>query len=276
MKRHKRARSALILLLIVCMTGCSVENVSIKRRELSDSELIGRVSGLVESQKGIISSYLDIDPALLDEDPDTIVARALEEENGRAYIEFCAAVEDADDASGVLQKARGLVDARTYAEIEQQARELEEELQGVAAEAAKGLPVAQQEKFFADVKKLAVKSIVLMTAGIVYCFMPEVMLWGKVAAAAGISIAAGATAVTVLSIYEHYKFGRSGDESFKQWLQEVITLPQAEYAIATTVITMGTTLKQGPVVTGIVLCVYAIYQAIDILKPMLETYNLNV
>ena len=39
---------------------------------------------------------------------------------------------------------------------------------------------------------------------------------------------------------------------------------------------VGTTMKRGPVVTGIVICVFAIYNVVDLIKPMLKKYNFSV
>jgi hypothetical protein len=38
-------------------------------------------------------------------------------------------------------------------------------------------------------------------------------------------------------------------------------------------IAVGSTMKRSPVVTGIMICVFSMYQVIDMLKPMLKKYN---
>jgi len=39
---------------------------------------------------------------------------------------------------------------------------------------------------------------------------------------------------------------------------------------------VGTTMKRSPVVTGIIICVFAIYNVVDLIKPMLKKYNFSV
>ena len=56
----------------------------------------------------------------------------------------------------------------------------------------------------------------------------------------------------------------------------VTTEPELSYALAASMIATGETLKRGPVVTGIILCVFAIYNVIDMLKPMLKKYNFTI
>jgi len=131
--------------------------------------------------------------------------------------------------------------------------------------------------FYKDLRRLVIRSVVLFTAGIVYACIPKVVFWGKISAACAISVSAGILASTVLSIYDYYKLDKSDDSSkaFSDWLQEVTTTPSADYALAASIIAIGNTMKQGPVVTGIVVCVFSIYQIIDLVKPMLTHYNPN-
>jgi hypothetical protein len=55
----------------------------------------------------------------------------------------------------------------------------------------------------------------------------------------------------------------------------VTTDPSASYAVATSMITVGKTMSNGPVVTGLILVVFAIYQVMDMVKPMLKKYNFD-
>lgn len=54
------------------------------------------------------------------------------------------------------------------------------------------------------------------------------------------------------------------------------TEPELSYALAASVMAVGNTLKRGAVVTGIIICVFALYNVVDMVKPMLNTYNFTV
>ena len=79
-----------------------------------------------------------------------------------------------------------------------------------------------------------------------------------------------------MAIWRYYQFGGDSDEAFGEWLKGVTTEPELSYALTASVMAVGNTLKRGPVVTGILICVFAIYNVIDIVKPMLKQYNFNV
>ncbi|NLA92030.1 MAG: hypothetical protein GX842_01135 [Spirochaetales bacterium] len=127
-----------------------------------------------------------------------------------------------------------------------------------------------------DLQKLVTKTLVLMVAGIVYACIPNVIFWGKITAAAAISVAAGIVATSVMSIYRYYKYdSESLSSSFQDWLVDVTTEPAASFAVATSMITVGKTMSSGPVVTGLIIIVFSIYQVMDLVKPMLKKYNFN-
>ncbi|MCK9311865.1 MAG: hypothetical protein M0P26_06280 [Bacteroidales bacterium] len=141
---------------------------------------------------------------------------------------------------------------------------------------SRGLSPSQRAPFWKDMQKLLVRSIVLFTAGIVYACIPTVVFWGKISAATAIAIASGVVASTVMSIWRYYQFGGELDASFNEWLISVTTEPEISFALASSMIAVGTTLKRGFVVTGIVICVFALYNVIDMVKPMLKKYNFSV
>jgi len=118
-----------------------------------------------------------------------------------------------------------------------------------------------------------VKTIVLFVAGIVYSCMPKLMFWGKVSAASAVAVAAGVLSSTILNLYQYYKYGGSVNESFSTWMKECTTEPQLAYAMASTMITMGKTLHRTPVVTGITISVFSLYNVLDIVKGMLKKYT---
>lgn len=277
MARRKKCLNIFVsLLVMVCMAGCSIDGIAVRKGRISKENLIESLSPVIEAHKGVISENLDMEIDLSQYSGEEIICKALEEEQGTKILEFCYAIEQTSDPDEVLYRAQKLLPPDQYQELKDKADDIENKIKTGQLEFGKGLPASQREAFTKDLKKLLVKTIVLLTAGIVYACMPDVMLWGKIGAAAGIAIAAGATAVTVMSIYEQFQFGHDVDQSFKDWLEDVITLPQAEYAIAASMIAMGSTLKQGPVISGIVLCIYGLYQAVDMLRPMLQIYNFEV
>lgn len=273
----KKSMNAMVcILVLLCLAGCSLEESRLFSAPITRSDLLNTVSPVLEAQKGIVSQNLEISVDFEQLSGEQIAAKALTEEGGLEYLEFCYMVDRSSDPEAVIEKARELVPDAEYRKLLAQVDEMEAEVGKACLEAAKSLPAGQLENFTKDLKKLLVKAIVLLTAGIVYACMPTVMLWGKVTAAAAISLAAGAVAVTVMSIYEYFQFGHDAGETFQTWLKEVITLPQAEYAIATSVIAMGSALNQGPVVSGIVLCVFAVFKVIEMVRPMMEEYNFEI
>ena len=64
-------------------------------------------------------------------------------------------------------------------------------------------------------------------------------------------------------------------QSFQEWIIDVTTDPSAAFAIATSMMTVGKTMTNGPVVTGLIIVVFSIYQVMDMVKPMLKKYNFN-
>ncbi len=116
----------------------------------------------------------------------------------------------------------------------------------------------------------------LFTAGVVYACIPKLVFWGKVSAATAIAVATGVVASSVMSIWRYYQFGGAADQAFGEWLTSVTTEPELSYALAASVMAVGNSLKRGPVVTGIIICVFALYNVVDMVKPMLSTYNFTV
>lgn len=204
-----------------------------------------------------------------------VVHSMLEEENGEEYLRFSHALFSQEDSTVLLELAQDLIDT-------DEMNTLQEEITRVRARTiefgqlhSRALPVSQREDFLRDLQKLLTKTIVLMIAGIVYAAIPKVVFWGKVTAAAAVAIASGIVATTVLSIYRYYQYGDNMGESFQEWIVDVTTDPSAAFAIATSMITVGRTMNNGPVVTGLVLVVFSIYQVLDLIKPMLKKYNFN-
>lgn len=100
---------------------------------------------------------------------------------------------------------------------------------------------------------------------------------GKITAACAVAVAAGVVASGVLSVVEYYQFEDSTiNESFEGWVESITKEPYTSWAIAASVIATGKTMGRSPVLTGVILAIFAIYNVIDQVKPMLKKYNFNI
>ncbi len=269
------------LVLIIPLSGCNLNWNRSEVPKVSDKDLLPTMSKVIDEQLDIVLPYLDeemsgaVSRALSSDSMDgrSIVGHTLEELSGRDYLEFGYAVSTTEDAQTVVDYARTLLPPDEFSALEGKLAEARSLMLDKGEEMARALPPHQRPAFMKDLQKLVVRSIVLLVAGIVYACIPKVVFWGKITAAAAIAIAAGIVATTIMSIWRYYEFDMDKDVAFEDWLKSVTTEPETAYALAASVIAMGTTLKRGPIVTGIILCVFAIYNVIDMVKPMLKKYN---
>ncbi|NLE16625.1 MAG: hypothetical protein GX626_12240 [Spirochaetales bacterium] len=269
-----------VILLVLPLSGCSMGWEVQSKAKISDDQLFPAVSEMIEQQKDVVWPYLqeDLQRSLASRQVNAgeIVTNTLEEEQGRQYLEFCYTVGRDADIEEVVAFAHGLLN-------EQEQQELDEKLEAArtlmldkAEVLSRGLAPSQRAAFWKDMQKLVTRTLVLFTAGVVYACIPTVVFWGKISAATAIAVATGVVASTVMSIWRYYQFGGSIDESFGEWLTSVTTEPELSYALAASVIAVGNTLKRGAVVTGIIICVFALYNVVDMVKPMLAKYNFGV
>lgn len=273
----------LVVCLIIPLSGCSMGWEVHAKQKVTDEHLMGTVADLIEEQKEVVWPYLaeEMSRSLAASDPSSaeIVTNTMEEQKGREYLEFCYAVGSQGQEVSIEEvtaQAQSLL-----SEDEQQM--LEEKLEAArslmmvnAENLARGLAPSQRAAFWKDMQKLVTRSLVLFTAGIVYACIPTVVFWGKVSAATAVAIASGIVASTVMSIWRYYQFGGDLDETFGEWLTAVTTEPELSYALAASIISVGQTMKRGVVVTGIILCVFALYNVLDLVKPMLQKYDFTV
>lgn len=274
---------AVLFMLVIPLSGCSLGWEAQTKAKITDKELFPTVARIIDEQKDVVWEFLeeDVSRALCSSDYTglDIVQSTLTEEQGRQYLEFCYAVNDVgseDQAQRVVEFARTLISEEEMASLEQKLDENRSLMLAEAEYYSRALAPSQRAPFWKDMQKLLTRSIVLFTAGVVYACIPTVVFWGKVSAATAIAIASGVVASTVMSIWRYYQFGGDLDDSFNEWLLSVTTEPEVSYALAASMIAVGTTLKRGFVVTGIVICVFALYNVIDMVKPMLKTYNFSV
>ncbi len=270
----------LVILLVVPLSGCSMGWEVQSKAKISDEQLFPAVSQMIEQQREVVWPYLEEDLqrglATRSLNSQEIVTNTLAEEQGRRYLEFCYTVGSDADIEEVVAFAHGLLNEQEQQDLDAKLSEARTLMLDKAEVLSRGLAPSQRAAFWKDMQKLVTRTLVLFTAGVVYACIPTVVFWGKVSAATAIAVAAGVVSSTVMSIWRYYQFGGSLDESFGEWLTSVTTEPELSYALAASVIAVGNTLKRGAVVTGIIICVFAMYNVVDMVKPMLAKYNFGI
>lgn len=274
----------LVIALIIPLSGCSMGWEAKSKARIEDKDLIPRATQMIEEQRQIIMPYLDDELSSVvargEMSSAAIVANTLTEQQGREYLEFMYTVGWSDEVDEqyeqVVEFAHSLLDEEGRAELDGQLAQTRAILMQRGEDIARGLAPSQRVEFWKDMQKLVTRTLVLFTAGVVYACIPTVVFWGKIAAASAIAVATGIVASTVMSIWRYYQFGGSLDDTFAEWIAEVSTEPETSYAMAASMMALGTTMKRGPVVTGLIICVFALYNVIDMVKPMLKKYNFSV
>ncbi len=281
MKRWLNAVVA--ILLIIPISGCTMGLEMKKKQQITQEQLLSGVSQMLDAQKETVWPFLSEELESLSRSlvpsGDEIVRNTLTEELGQEYLEFCYIVgngETQEDLDLVIAYANSLLDEEGQEELERALIQAREILMSEAGDLARRLAPSQRVAFWKDMQKLVTRTLVLFTAGVVYACIPTMVFWGKITAAAAIAIATGIVSETVFSIWRYYEFGGDVDDAFGDWLKAVTTEPELSYALTASVMAVGNTLKRGPVVTGILICVFALYNVIDIVKPMLKQYNFKV
>lgn len=282
------ANQMVCLILLACLVACNMQFTPSFKDSISDTQMKSTVAKAIDAQLEYIKEYLDDD---LKESIDNgnskgsgamtgeqIVARTMEEEGGKDYLDFCYAMDLSQsnlDTEPIMSTAQNILTAEEYERLNAQVNDLEKSLTEKGISYSKSLPVEQQKQFFKDLKVLVTRAVVLLVAGIVYACVPKLVFWGKVSAAAAIAIGAGLVALSVMSLYEYFKYGLEEDMTFEQWFTELIKIPQADFALTTTVTSMSEAMGIGPVVTGIIICVFGVYNVAGLVRDMIDTYNFD-
>lgn len=282
---------ALILLYAVLFSICSCNMGGAESRSSwTSSSVKSVVSEAIDREMEFVKPNLDPDlQANIDNggakgsrmSGRQIVDLTEKEQGGSGYIDFCYTVnmDGYADSRTVMDNARPLMSESQFSQLETRAAEVEKAFEEAAESYSKALPESQKEAFYKDLKSLVTRTVVLLTAGIVYAVIPDVILWGKVSAAAAISIGAGLVAITIMTIYEKYRFGMSETEqkrSLKDWMEQLIQVPKADFALTTTAGTLATVFAEGPVVKGITICVFAFTNCLETVSEMMKKYNFNM
>ncbi len=276
------------LILLVCIVACNMNFVPSFKSSITDEEMKPAVARVIDAQMDCIKDSLDEDlrnsidnGVAKGSGPMTgaqIVDLTMMETGGKDYLDFCYAVDVSQatlDTEPVMSTAQSVLSSSEYDRLNSQVEQLEKNMTEKGMIHAKGLPLDQQEAFYKDLKTLVTRAIVLLVAGIVYACVPKLVFWGKISAAAAIAVGAGLVALSVMSLYEYYEYGLEEGVTFEQWFKDLIKIPQADFALTTTVTAMAEALGMGPVVTGIIICVYGIYNVTGLVRNMMNTYNFD-
>ncbi|MFA5570324.1 MAG: hypothetical protein ACOX0W_05670 [Sphaerochaetaceae bacterium] len=270
--------------LIISLLGCSFAWQPVRNPTADEKLMIPIVARILDEQLAVVEPVLSeegeldnrIRSVLESYDGQAIVQEMLLEEGGVDLLRFSHALATGASSEELLSEAQHLLGAKEYKELTENVRSVERQLRTLGEEHLRALPPSQKAPFLRDLQKLITKTLVLMVAGIVYACIPNMVFWGKITAAAAIAVAAGITATTIMSIYRYYQQDDASlSQSFEQWITDVTTDPAAAYAVATSMTTIGKTMTNGAVVTGLILVVFAIYQVVDLVKPMLKKYNFD-
>ena len=208
-------------------------------------------------------------------DGETVV-RGLLEGGDEDILSFLCATSDGG-VDGVLSTAKSLLPEKEYGELEKKAKEIEERAGAWGDRVSRSLAPAQKDEFYKDLKSMVVKTVVLLTASIVYAMIPKVMFWGKVSAAAAVSVAAGVVASGFVSMVEWSDEDlKNTDKDFSAWLEEITVEPFTDWALAQGVLNAQMAATNNPVTSALVLGVFALYHIGEDAKTLMKKYNWEV
>lgn len=270
-----------VLMIVVLLASCSLEtsgpakidrNMVLSESARMIDQEIGRVVRELETH-GEIEGLAEMGTL----NGDTVTRGTLSEENGEKYLEFLYMSSQFSSVEEVVEFASDLVPQKELGEIVTEADKIEKRLIELCNDDIRALNDNQKAEFYKDVRKVVVKSVVLLTAAIVYALIPNTVVWGKVTAATAVSISAGILASGFMRLIERKNTDTTAaNQTFSDWVQELTTEPTTAWAIAAGIINTGKSLGYSPVTTSLILVVFGIYGIKDDLKPLLEKYNFKV
>ena len=269
----------LITLSLSMLFSCTLEATAANKAYRS--EVNSRVARMIDEELDSVLPALEENNALPQGfrssslSGEDVVARALNEEDGEAYIDFSYALMTRRDVEGVISAAEGLIPDKELAKLREDVKNEEARLLAFYDENARELTSAQQKAFYKDIKKLVVKASVLLTAAIVYAFIPNTIVWGKVSAACAAAVAAGFVASGILTVFEYKKYNAE-QISVSEWLESVYKDSYAAWGLAASVIATGSAAKRSVVVTALIIAVFAAYNVLNDMKPLMKKYNFSI
>lgn len=273
-----------VLVFLMLFSSCSPSLVSSRsvRKSVLMSESARMIDEYYEEVRGVLvenGEYTDEEIASYGTLTGEEITREISlYENGEAYLNFLYQTNYADNPGDVIDAAEGFLSEEEMSDLRKKAGEIEKHFEDVGERCSRAMSPSEKEKFYDELRSLTVKSIVLLTAAIVYAVIPKVMFWGKVSAATAISISAGIVASTIITIIEWTDKDIQQDENaLEDWLNNVTSEPVAAWAVAQSVISTQAAITSTSAVPGaLILAVFAIYHITDSTKKILKNYNWNV
>ena len=268
----------LVFMTVYLLLGCTLEAQS--NRIVSRTRVKSIVQEAVNSELDSVLPILDeknpgFSRSLTSRDSEEIVSRSIGEENGEEYLDFTYSVLTSNNTRNVLSQAKGLIPEAEYEELLDSIEEEELNAKKIFEAKAKYLTREEQIEFYDDLQTLVVKSSVLLTAAVVYAFMPKVLLWGKVTAACGISVAAGIVAGGIMSFVGYYNLDAEIDETFADWMQTIFEDSYASWAIGAAMLATASSMTTSVVAQAIVLGSFALFGVFKEAGPLLKKYNIK-
>lgn len=282
-------------LILISFVSCNMNLDEITKSSASDAGVRSVVSKCIEEEIEHLRDCCDdeIDELLEMYDtvsPDEVVAKALGEEKGVQYLDFCYAANQTGmykDSSYIMKQAKGLMSTDNYNELKDKIDKYESEIKGWGDRVAREIEPSQREAFYKDLKALVVRTTVMLVSAFVYAAVPPTLVWGKISAAAALSIGAGLAANIVMDVYGYFsegikpdllnlKEGESAtDLTFEQWISKLKESSMASYAIATAATSFITSTGMNKVTGAIVLTIFTLYNATEAIGEMKKTYNFD-
>ena len=274
-------RTLCAFLILVMIASCSMEASGPGRvdKAILISESARMIDKHLESVVREMQAHGELEGV---ENIETItgeeIARSLiKEEKGEEYLNFLYQTPNFETVVDVIAAASDLVPQEQLDEIVTEADKIERALMRMIEDDSRALNEKQQLEFYRDVRKIVVKSVVLLTAALVYAIIPNTIIWGKISAATAVSIAAGVAASAIMRLVECKKSDSTAiNQTFQDWLKEMSTEPTTAWAVAAGVINTGKSMGYSPVTTSMILVVFGLYGITDDIKPLLQKYNFKV
>ena len=202
------------------------------------------------------------------------VVRGVMDSGDEKVLEFLYSASEGKDTGEILSYAKPLLSQKDYQSLEAQVREIENKAKEWGERNSRSLAPCQKEEFYKDLKSMVVKTVVLLTAAVVYAMMPKTMFWGKVSAATAVSVSAGVVASALITLVEWSDEDlKYSDKNFDSWLSDISVEPFADWALAQGVLNTQMAATNNPVTSAIVLGVFALYHIGDDAKALLKKYN---
>ena len=202
------------------------------------------------------------------------VVRGVLDSGGEKVLEFLYSTCEGKDTKEILSYAKPLLTVDAYLELETKVKEIEEKAGEWGERNSRGLAPSQKEEFYKDLRSMVVKTVVLLTAAVVYALMPKTMFWGKVSAATAVSVAAGVVTSAFITLVEWSDEDlKYSDKNFDAWLSDISVEPFADWALAQGVLNTQMAATNNPVTSALVLGVFALYHIGDDAKTLMKKYN---